>query len=99
MRLASNLEIQNTPVWNEVKNWNDEDKVNLITLLSVSLADKKSVETKDVAAEKSETEAEKTKRMLEKYVGCWEGDETAEEIIRNIYESRRSRSEPIKFDD
>lgn len=47
-----------------------------------------------------ETEAEKTRRMLDKYVGSWEGDETAEEIIRNIYESRRSRSEPIyKFDD
>lgn len=97
MRLVGNLDIQNTSVWNEVKNWNDEDKVNLITLLSVSLADKKSVETKDVAAQKSETEAEKTKRMLEKYVGCWEGDDTAEDTIRIINDGRHSSMEPLKF--
>lgn len=88
MRLVNNLDIQKTPVWNEVKNWNSEDKVNLITLLSMSLAEQ---------PEKKETESEKTKRMLEKYAGKWSGDETAEDIIRNIYESRRSNMEPVKF--
>lgn len=95
MRLASNLEIQNTPVWNEVKNWNSEDKVNLITMLSMSLA--KSSDKKAMKDEHKETEAEKTKRMLDKYVGCWEGDDTAEDTIRIINEGRHSSMEPLKF--
>ncbi len=33
MRYASKIDIQHTPVWNEVKNWGIEEKQNLITLL------------------------------------------------------------------
>lgn len=95
MRLASNLEIQNTPVWNEVKNWNSEDKVNLITMLSMSLA--KSSDKKETEVEHTETEAEKTKRMIAKYADSWSGDESAEDIIRIINEGRHSSMEPLKF--
>ena len=36
--ILTNNAIQNTPIWNEVKNWAKEDKITLITLLSQSLA-------------------------------------------------------------
>lgn len=96
MRLVSDLDmLQKTPVWNEVKNWNNEDKVNLITLLSVSLA--KSPDKKEMEVEHTETEAEKTKRMIAKYADSWCGDESAEDIIRIINEGRHSSMEPLKF--
>lgn len=37
--ILTNNNIQNTPIWNEVKNWAKEDKITLITLLSQSLAE------------------------------------------------------------
>ncbi len=36
---ASNVKIQKTPVWNEIKNWDVEDKRMLITLLYTSIKD------------------------------------------------------------
>lgn len=33
----SNAKIQNTPVWNEIKNWNADDKRMLMTLLYTSI--------------------------------------------------------------
>lgn len=39
MNVEGNLRhIAQSPIWNEVKKWNKEDKVDLITLLSISLA-------------------------------------------------------------
>lgn len=36
---VSNIKIQNSPVWNEVKNWDTDDKRMLITLLYTSIKD------------------------------------------------------------
>lgn len=39
MNMEGNLRhIAQSSIWNEVKKWNKEDKVDLITLLSISLA-------------------------------------------------------------
>lgn len=42
--ILTNNSIQNTPIWNEVKNWAKEDKITLITLLSQSLAETPALE-------------------------------------------------------
>ncbi|WP_419079407.1 hypothetical protein [Prevotella sp.] len=42
--ILTNNNIQNTPIWNEVKNWAKEDKITLITLLSQSLAETSALE-------------------------------------------------------
>lgn len=39
---------------------------------------------------------DETERMLDRFAGCWHGDETADEIISNINESKSIR-EPISF--
>lgn len=39
---------------------------------------------------------DETERMLERFAGCWHGDETADEIISFINESKSIR-EPISF--
>lgn len=88
MLVAQKRDIRQTPVWNEVKNWGKEDKVGLITLLSLSLAELQSSE---------ETPEEKTKRMIEKYSGCWTGSDSAEDTIRLINEGKHSSMEPLKF--
>ena len=58
MILANNTNIQDTPIWNEVKNWDKEDKISLITLLSRSLAETSG----------KETSGEKKLHTHEKYV-------------------------------
>lgn len=88
MELTNYTEIEHTSVWKEVKNWVKEDKVRLITLLSISLAD---------SSEKAETPEEKTKRMLAKHAGNWHGSDSAEDIIRIINEGKHSSMEPINL--
>ena len=88
MMLATNKDIRRTPVWNEVKNWGKEEKVSLITLLSLSLAEYQPAK---------ETQAEKTKRMIAKYAGCWNGNDTAEDTIRAITDGRHSTMKPLSF--
>lgn len=73
MNIATKHHLQQTHVWNEVKNWAKEDKVNLITLLSISLTEPQP---------SSETPEQKTRRMIAKYAGCWRGDDNAEDTIR-----------------
>ena len=45
--ILTNNAIQNTPIWNEVKNWAKEDKIPLITLLSQSLAETPALESSE----------------------------------------------------
>ncbi len=72
MILTNNTNVQESPIWNIVKDWNNEDKVQLITLLSISLAKPSVV---------NDTPEEKTKCMLDKYAGCWKGDDGADEFL------------------
>lgn len=88
MLATQKRDIKQTLVWNEVKNWGKEEKVNLITLLSLSLAE---------IQPSQETPEEKTKRMIEKYAGCWQGGDSAEDTIRLINEGKHSSMEPLKF--
>ena len=81
-RLASKI-----PHWHEIEMLSKEDKIDVIALLSMSIAntyDKKS--SKD-----------RTKEMIERCCGSWVGDLSAEDIIANINESKISKSEPVKF--
>lgn len=59
MILANNTNIQDTPIWDEVKNWDKEDKISLITLLSRSLAETSG----------EETSGDKKLHVHEKYAG------------------------------
>lgn len=88
MHVARSVNIQNTAVWNEVKNWGREEKVSLITLLSKSLAEIHPSE---------ESSNEKTRRMIEKYAGCWNGNDTPEDTITAIADGRHSSMNPLKL--
>ncbi len=89
MNVEGNLRhIAQSPIWNEVKKWNKEDKVDLITLLSISLAQ---------TPVEEETPEQKTQRMIAKHAGCWRGSESAEDIIRMIDDSKHSSMEPLKL--
>ena len=74
--------------YSSVKNWKKEDKVTLITLLSISLAE---------SSVKEETPEEKTKRMISKYADCWKGKESAEDIICLINAGKHSSMDALKF--
>lgn len=86
--ITTNTALLNAPVWREAKKLSKEDKIHLITLLSISLADTASNEWSD----------DKTRRMVAKHAGSWKGNESAEEIINNIYTSRNSSVTPLPLD-
>lgn len=88
MTFVNSNDIRHTNVWNEVKNWKKEDKVTLITLLSISLAD---------SSVKEESPEEKTKRMISKYADCWKGQESAEDIISLINAGKHSSMDALQF--
>ncbi|MDO5525210.1 MAG: hypothetical protein Q4F85_03910 [Prevotella sp.] len=70
--------------WNEIRNLGYKDKVELIALISSSLAD----DIKDIV------ESDKTKRMIACCGGAWKGNMSAEEIIKEI-NNKRSSSIPV----
>lgn len=74
------------PIMNEIKSMSEKDRKELITLIEMSL-------------DKDETHyaSDKTRKCIEQCAGTWVGEETAEEIIANIYNSRKSSSEPVTF--
>ncbi len=81
-RLASKV-----PHWHELEKLSKEDKIEVIALLSMSIAD---VEEKDKPKDR-------TREMIEKCCGSWVGEQTAEDIVANINESKCSKSEPVTF--
>ena len=81
-RLASKV-----PHWHELEKLSKEDKIEVIALLSMSIAN----------AEEIKTPTDRTKEMVERCCGSWVGDQSAEDIIANINESKMSKSEPVKF--
>ena len=68
-RLASKV-----PHWHELEKLSKEDKVEVIALLSMSMAN----------AEEIKTPADRTKEMVERCCGSWVGEQTAEDIIANV---------------
>lgn len=81
-RLASKV-----PHWHELEMLSKEDKIDVIALLSMSIAN----------AEEKEMPTDRTQEMIERCCGSWVGEQSAEEIIANINESKMSKSEPVKF--
>ena len=81
-RLASKV-----PHWHELEMLSKEDKIDVIALLSMSIAN----------TEDKETSKDRTQEMIERCCGSWVGEQSAEDIIANINESKISKSEPVKF--
>ena len=44
----------------------------------------------------TDTEKDHTDKMLERFVGCWHGDETADDII-SLMNERRTIREPLSM--
>ncbi len=82
-RLASKV-----PHWHEIEMLSKEDKIDVIALLSMSIAN----------ADGKEVSADRTQEMIERCCGSWVGEQSAEEIIANINDSKISKSEPVKFE-
>jgi len=76
------------PYWNELEKLSKDDKINIIAMLSLSIAD----------SNEEEPKKDRTREMIESCCGSWVGEQTAEEIIANINNSKRTKSEPVKFD-
>ena len=81
-RLASKV-----PHWHELEKLSKEDKIDVIALLSMSIAN----------AEEIKKPENRTKEMIERCCGSWVGEQSAEDIIENINKSKISKSEPVKF--
>lgn len=86
MNIAYRTPAKFVHIMNEVKTMSDKDRKELITLIELSM-DKE--ETPYASA--------MTRECIEQCAGAWVGEETAEEIIANIYNSRKSSSEPVAF--
>ena len=50
-----------------------------------------------INAEEIKKPENRTKEMIERCCGSWVGEQSAEDIIANINESKMSKSEPVKF--
>ena len=81
-RLASKV-----PHWHELEKLSKEDKIEVIALLSMSITN----------AEEIKAPADRTTEMIERCCGSWVGEQSAEDIIENINESKKSKSELVKF--
>lgn len=77
------------PYWGELVRLSKEDKINVIAMLSLSIAE---------TSEKEASKHDKTQEMIDRCCGSWVGEQTAEEIIANINASKNSKQEPVKFD-
>ena len=76
------------PHWHEIETLSKEDKIDVIALLSMSIAN----------VEEAEKPKDRTQEMIERCCGSWVGEQSAKEIIANINNSKISKSEPVKFE-
>ena len=83
---AYNVSNNVLPLWNEIRNLGHKDKIELITLLSVSLSD-------DV---RKGEQHNKSQEFIARCGGAWKGDMTAEQIINEI-NNKKSSTDPVKF--
>ena len=75
--------------WALVKNANDEIKLNLISLLSLSISNK------NIDLIENDSEDIRTSNFLNKFSCSWHGNETPEEIIEIIKSNRSSKNPPL----
>lgn len=76
------------PHWHEIEMLSREDKIDVIALLSMSIAH----------TDEEEKSKDRTQEMIKHCCGSWVGEQTTEEIIANINKSKTSKSEPVKFE-
>lgn len=69
--------------WRTLSMLSDSVKLRLASMLTASIVEK---------ADKRESSAELTQRMLKKYSGVWVGDESPKEIIAAIHENSSIRN-------
>ena len=72
--------------WEMLKSLNDDIKLRLATRLTASV-----IAGKD--ARKNRTD-----EMIEKHLGKWKDERSAEDIIKDIYAGRNSIMAPLNFD-
>lgn len=72
--------------WEMLKSLNDDIKLRLATRLTASV-----IAGKD--ARKNRTD-----EMIEKHLGKWKDERSAEDIIQDIYAGRNSIKAPLNFD-
>lgn len=72
--------------WEMLKSLNDDIKLRLATRLTASV-----IAGKD--ARKNRTD-----EMIEKHLGKWKDERSAEDIIKDIYAGRNSIKAPLNFD-
>lgn len=68
--------------WDAIKEATDEIKLKLISMLSLSIANKQHKKEKD-------------EEIIDSIFGSWSGSESAEEIINIIQENRSCKEPPI----
>lgn len=72
--------------WNMLKSLSNEVKLRLAARLTESVINS------------SEVSGNHTAEMLEKYCGAWKDSRDTDEIVKDIYSSRRSSGkEPLEF--
>lgn len=84
--MSSRLKEQ-IPHWFELEKLSKDDKITLVAVLSSSILESEERKPKD-----------RTQEMIDCCCGLWVGEQTAEEIISNINDSKMSKSNPVKFD-
>ena len=72
--------------WEMLKSLNDDIKLRLATRLTASV-----IAGKDARKDR-------TDEMIEKHLGKWKDERSAEDIIKDIYAGRNSIKAPLKFD-
>lgn len=75
------------PLWKQIERMSNSDKLTLINLISSSMIEE------GATAKESES-----KSPVRRFAGVWVGEETAEEILGNIYSGRQSSAEPVALD-
>lgn len=72
--------------WEMLKSLNDDIKLRLATRLTASVISNK------------EARKDNTEEMIEKHVGKWKDERSAEDIIKDIYSGRTGMKDPLIFD-
>lgn len=72
--------------WEMLKSLNDDIKLRLATRLTASVVANK------------EARKDNTEEMIEKHLGSWKDERSAEEIIKDIYAGRTGTKAPLIFD-
>lgn len=72
--------------WEMLKSLNDDIKLRLATRLTASVVANK------------EARDDNTEAMIEKHLGSWKDERSAEDIIKDIYDGRTGTKAPLIFD-